>query len=210
MPLVFKNQVGEETFLALWKMDEDTGSLEDLLIPDENEAGFLKNILLEKRKKEWLAVRILIRLIAGSKHMVDYYENGQPYLPGTDYKISISHSKDIAGIILSKKFQPGLDIELISSRVEKIRLKFLSKPELKNIREGENFYKHMLAHWCAKETLVKICGDRTIDFIRYLKIFPFEYTGEGTFTGIIEKKTGREQHQLNYFEMHGNLVVWSI
>jgi len=54
----------------------------------------------------------------------------KPFLPQEQYHFSISHCGDFAAAIVSKDQQVGIDIEMITERVHKIKHKYLHPSEL--------------------------------------------------------------------------------
>ena len=66
------------------------------------------DIKTEKRKREYLASRFLLQLI-DPEAKISYNSFGAPQLDNKQF-ISISHSKNIVAIIVSK-YKVGLDVE---------------------------------------------------------------------------------------------------
>ncbi|NOZ35033.1 MAG: 4'-phosphopantetheinyl transferase superfamily protein [Chlorobi bacterium] len=174
-------------------------------LKDNEIANFLK-IKNEKRKIEWLGTRILLKKMLGFYTEIQYNNNGSPYLK-IDRHISITHSKNYIGIILSKNKNTGIDIEIISDRILKTASKFIPDTEIKTIKTHKEIY----LHWCSKETLFKIKGGGGYDFKKDFVLAPFQAEEKGTITAFITKY-GKEQFILSYLFMSpGNrelLLVW--
>lgn len=126
----------------------------------------------ETRKRELLTVRYLVYLLLGEEKEIIYTNEGKPRLADQSYYISISHTKGYVAIALNKDHDIGIDIESISPRVQKIRSRFLSKTEEKQINK-ESELIHLLLHWSAKEALYKILDDHVIEFKTHLHIQNF-------------------------------------
>lgn len=120
-----------------------------------------------KRKREFVATRILRHSIFGFKH-IHYNHVGAPYIEGEGY-ISISHAENLVGIALNPVFQIGLDLELIQQKAMKLHSKFLSEVELENFNTKNA--ETMTACWSAKETLYKLAGRKEIDFKKDLHLY---------------------------------------
>ena len=101
----------------------------------------------EKRKLEILAVRTLLKEMCGNSKL-DYNKYGAPILDNNK-KISISHSKKLVAIIVSE-LKTGIDIEIISERVLKVKNKFLSYSD--NIDESQ---EDLTIAWSTKECIFK-------------------------------------------------------
>lgn len=113
-----------------------------------------------KRQREFIATRILRHDIFGFRH-IHYNAVGAPYIEGEGF-ISISHALNIVGIALNRKFQTGLDLELIQDKAWRLRSKFLSEAETDALDTSDHI--EMTKCWSAKETLYKLAGRKQIDF----------------------------------------------
>ena len=95
MPLIQK--IGENNCqIAIWHIIE---SLDDLILLSNNIR--IEKIKTEKRKKEFLAVRLLLNEILPNTS-ISYNKYGAPEIGNNNF-ISVSHSKNKAVIIISKK-----------------------------------------------------------------------------------------------------------
>lgn len=208
MPLLLKRELPCNSVIGVWKIDE---SLEELLAYSETKGisstliDFYKS---ERRKKELLAVRILLdRLSPNGDVKIEYTDSGKPILRGSDLSISISHTDGLAAILLSSSSYIGLDIELFSDRVCRIADRFL--------RDDEKFaYKTRkletkLAIWCAKEVLFKYINKEGVDFKRHLHVLPFRYEKRGGlfYTCQYRVKKGFKKFIPMYYESYANFIL---
>ncbi|MCD7977425.1 MAG: 4'-phosphopantetheinyl transferase superfamily protein [Tannerellaceae bacterium] len=189
MPLLFKHT---HPVRGVWKLEETVEELAGMLSNKEWYTPFLESKAAEKRKKEWLACRVLLRELAGEELKVDYQANGAPYVPGSTLQISFSHTKDYVAVILSD-VPVAIDIEYTGDRIRKIRSKFMN-PEEEAALDPLHETTHLLLHWCAKETLFKLIRQEEVDFRKHLHIQPFPYHTSGSF---IAEET-RTPEQINY------------
>lgn len=140
-------------------------NITDKLNPSENsELELIKN---SNRKKEFITVRTLLRQAGINKNI--RYSGRKPFLEENETHISISHCKTHAGIALCNK-PCGLDIEIISDRVLKIRNKFLSEDE-KNMTKNDQFRNNLF--WSAKECLYKL-NNELKDFKKDMQVIDFD------------------------------------
>ncbi len=129
-----------------------------------------QSFVAESRKKQWLAYRILIKdLLRPDDFPVEYNEHGKPFLAGSDYHISVTHTEDLAAVIISRHARVGIDIEKIKPRILKVKDKFLSPAELAMVGKERELEQLTLA-WCAKESLYKLYGKRNLDFREEIKV----------------------------------------
>lgn len=120
-----------------------------------------------KRKREFVATRILRHSIFGFKH-IHYNSVGAPYIEDEGF-ISISHAENLVGIAMNPFYQVGLDLELIRDKAVKLRSKFLNEQELTLFKLNDE--EIMTACWSAKETLYKLAGRKEIDFKKDLHLY---------------------------------------
>ncbi len=208
MPLVLKKEI-ENSVLLFWEVHEN---LDDLVSKFkefntfEEELETLDKFKNNKRKLEWLSVRLLINDFFKEKTKI-YYDNfGKPFLKN-NYKIGISHSKNLIVVALSKNEEIGVDVEFISNRIKRIAHKFLHKAEIEQI-DIENDLLKLHLHWCAKEALYKIYGKKELSFINNLRIEPIDEQKD-FFTGNIILNNNTTSYQIQYIEYKGFVVVWA-
>jgi phosphopantetheinyl transferase len=198
--------------MGIWEITESWQELLDSLINKDAYCSEMNKIQSDKRKQEWLAVRLLLQHLSGSEAHIRYRKNGAPFLPGNTCNISISHTKGFAAIILSENTNPGIDIEYHSERAWKLRKKYMNEDELKFITPLFDNQKATdeiaTICWCAKETAFKVLGETDIDFVEHLHIEPFRLSKEG-FLMLKEKRTGQNQRfRINYQVTEGYLLTW--
>jgi len=152
--------------IAIWDLQESLEELiqqsTDILTPDFNN---------EKRKKEYLVSRLLLKDIA-PKTKITYNEYGAPKLENGKH-ISISHSKNLVAIIFSKQ-KVGLDIEKISEKPLRLASKFISEDEHQNLTEEK-----ATLIWCVKEAIFKWHQKGNVDFKKDIKIKEFKIMEKG-------------------------------
>ena len=143
--------------IAIWHITETSDELYALLGTQRYDAQLLekKN---ESRRAEWLAVRLLVKELFGVECEVAYHPTGRPYLKNGTVHISISHTKGFAAVAYHHEAPIGMDIEYISSRVERIASRFTTQVEASYIDVHDEDVRQMyhLINWSAKETLYKL------------------------------------------------------
>jgi len=150
--------MGTSSIFLLEYSDFDPQELLDHLHPQELERYF--SFASEKRKREFVATRYLREQLFGKVH-IHYDSVGAPFIPQEGF-ISISHSDNCVGLMLSKNFKIALDLEDYSPQAKRLHTKFLSEPE-KIIFDIES-EQEMSICWSAKEVLYKLAGRKGIDF----------------------------------------------
>ena len=171
----------DEGGVAIWHITESADELYAQLATTRYDAQLIekKN---EARRAEWLAVRLLVKQLFGSECEVDYRPSGAPYLKGSDMHISISHTRGYAVVAYHRAQPIGVDVEHISSRVERIASRFTSEEEAAYIDQHDEHERMMyhLINWSAKETLYKLFSTPALaEFKEAFHITPYALEGQG-------------------------------
>jgi phosphopantetheinyl transferase len=193
--------------LAVWKITESLDSLLSRIRLTQKELETLERFSFEPRKLEWLSVRVLLNEMTGKELNILYNGNRKPYINGNTYYISISHSRDLTGILLSSVKKVGIDLEYMSHRIGSIANKFINEHDMITNDEEQRKY-HLYIHWCAKEALYKICDKQDINFKDNLTIEPFEPLDKGVLLGRVHNWMRNEPFTMNYFSLGNYVVVW--
>ncbi len=208
MGIVLKETFNDDCLLGIWEIKEDYDTLLSNLNLEEEEYIKLNGFKSEGRKREWLSVRNLINILLERDARIIYNSDNKPFLKGTTYNISISHSYNLTAIFLSKTKRVGIDLEKMSHKIVKLSDKFVNNQEM-IITEPELKRYHLYIHWCAKEALYKICDKQDINFKENLTIFPFQPTDEGLIKGRVLNSYGLEDFRLNYIKYKNYSIVWT-
>ncbi len=199
--------VTDNTF---WMIREIGGTSEDLLsLLDKKELylPYIQKIKTESRRIEWLSVRLLLKEMLGEEKEVLYTETGSPYLSDHSYYLSISHTKGYVAAALNKEIPVGIDVEYLSSRVRKIRTRFLNEEEERSISQV-NEDVHLLLHWSAKESLFKALGETDVDFKTSLHIDAFEPDlGALSSFSAYETKTIKQHHFIIHYKVFPGFLL---
>ena len=163
MPIFFQQQINPTTRLGIWKIEE-------------TEDFFLSNVPLQRevthphKRLQHLAGRFLLQfLFPGFPYaLIRIADTRKPYLPDEEYHFSISHCGDYAAAIVSSDQRVGIDIEIPSARVERIKDKFLNQAEMFKF---ENLNSDRLTTlWSAKEAVFKWYGNGNVDFRGHIQL----------------------------------------
>ncbi len=197
-------------FLGFWEITESIEQLMEMLNPETEELERYQSIRNDLRRKEWLAVRLLLQKMTGDDSKISYDPAGKPHLVNALGHISISHSSNCVVIYLHPEELPGIDIELITRNVTKAARKFLSVDELKDCMVGDQLSnKDVMLRWCAKEAVFKMVAFSDIDFASQITCIAQPLTtNEGVFSATFTSKEGTLQISLNFRCIRDILMVW--
>ena len=159
----------------------------------------LKSLGKEKRNIHWLATRVLLRKMLNTNKYIDCQtdENGKPFLANLPHHISLSHSYKYAAVMVSKTRKVGIDIEIIKTKIERVKGKFLAADEL-NFIGDENQIEKLYICWCAKEALYKLNGKKETSFKDHIRLADFKMGEEGTLKAKIEKDSRQKKYTVNF------------
>lgn len=205
MAIILEKKVKDNCLLGMWEITEGFGELLARVSLDEDEKQVLFSFKNCLRQIEWLSVRALLNEMLGCNAKIVYNEEHKPFLFDGSYNISISHSKNLSSILLSKNNRVGIDLEYMSHRIHNIAHKFINEREF--ISPDPTVEKiHLYIHWCAKEALYKICDKKDINFKENLTIHPFSVQESGIIRGDHHNGLIFEEYDL-YYQIKGNYVI---
>jgi 4'-phosphopantetheinyl transferase EntD len=206
MPLLIN--LYENSFrLAVWKLTEGVDFFEEKAHLTPLDTQLYSKISNESRKKEWLSTRVLLNEVLGFWPNITYMETGKPIINNHIRHLSISHSKEMVGILLCTSPYAGVDIEKTSRNIDNILPRFLSADEIKNVETATNPHSKII-HWCAKEAIFKSINEPNIEFSSRIKID--KINNDGTIEATYQSKQQRHNLHLNYLLLDDHAIVWTI
>lgn len=195
--------------IGIWRIEETVEELVSNIDLSEDDINQLKSFTNEKRKREFLAIRHLLKTVAGNYERIAYNNVGHPLLCHSNQQISISHSSSLAALIISEN-SVGIDVEEITRNVEKVSGRFLSPEELRWTENTKNKHFVRLICWCAKEAIYKLIKESEVDFSEHIRIFPFDPERNCDFEAEFIKDRKSTKLNLSYKVTENNVVVWSV
>lgn len=210
MGIAYRKKVDNDTEFALWKIEENADELYQQLQLHDDEKAFIQQLSNSKRYLHWLGTRVLLRKMLNTEEYIDCKVDayGKPYLTSLPYHISLSHSFDYAGVMISKNKPVGIDIEKIEQKVERIAHKFLRPDELDFI-QPENKVNHLYACWCAKEAVYKCYGRKEVSFVSHIFLDNFDCREAGSFHATIKKEVVDLNFKVEYMQFNGYMVGYA-
>ncbi|MCW3079882.1 4'-phosphopantetheinyl transferase superfamily protein [Segetibacter sp.] len=207
MPLFYQQNINESTRLAIWEIEEDE-SFFNLSIPMH------KQITHPLKKLQHLAGRYLLPFLFQDfpNDEIKIADTRKPFLPNEQYHFSISHCNKFAAAIVSSTARVGIDVELITPRLHKIKAKFLHGDELRFVNSQLESRQLTLLSilWSAKEAMYKWYGAGEVDFSEMMRTFPFEVNAEGTINAAFVKFDFQHKLLLHYKLVNDLTMVWVV
>ncbi len=190
-----------DTLLTLWEATETTNELLVLAELTAIEKNIFSRIHLEKRQREWLCMKILLRRFAADR-MLSNLSNGKPVITGGRH-ISVSHCGNIVGVIFSDH-NLGMDIQTPNEKLFHIASKFCNVSELKAASNNDHALEILTMIWSAKEAVFKFFGER-VHFAREMSMQPFQVKDQSLkvdYRGVHGARTFQLAHmKLNDFHI---------
>ena len=175
MPIFFQHQINDTTRLGIWKIEESEEFFKGN-VPQH------RDVTHPHKRLQHLAGRFLLQFLFPDfpYALIRIADTRKPFLPDEQFHFSISHCGDFAAAIVSKDRRVGIDVEMPSSKIERIKEKFLNEEEFKIFSIGvllDNVQYEMFNAqfttpdsrlptllWSAKESVFKWYGDGGVDF----------------------------------------------
>ena len=169
MPIIEDLTISEDIRLIVWEISETINDLktEDLLGKDS--LKLLNQRKSEIHKKQFFAIRNILKELSIQDQDVVYDESGKPFIRNGQ-NISFSHSDMYAAVIIGKQ-TVGIDIEIRRDRILKIKEKFL---EIELNYPGDLNSEKALIYWNIKESIFKTVDSAEIDFRKNILVLPLD------------------------------------
>ena len=195
---------------AVWKMEESLDTLFSLL-PDTRRVSCeqeMQRFTSDRRKLEWLSVRVLLYSMLQEDKEIGYSSEGKPHLTDNSSFISISHTKGYVAVILSSVAPVGIDIEQYAQRVHKVSDRYIRSDEQTEPYQGDMTWG-LLLHWSAKEAVFKRMENADAD-LRKLRLTHFIPQEQGTFQVQELATEQQELYSVGYRICPDFVLTWTL
>jgi phosphopantetheinyl transferase len=211
MSLVYQQNINQTCRLGVWHITE----VEDFFLKEQIPLG--RDITHPHKRLQHLAGRYLLKeLFPGFPYqLIRIAETRKPFIQNESYHFSISHCKEYAAAIVSTSQRVGVDVEMITTKVLKIKHKFLGMAEQEIIAQmapvnSDYYIQIMTTAWSIKETLFKWYGDGELDFIDHLQIEAFKITGNTGIANCKILKNAPVYLTVHFLYFNNNCIAWVI
>jgi phosphopantetheinyl transferase len=201
---VFYEHINDFAKIAIWHIAEEKNFF-------LGKVPLQREITHPHKQLQHLAGRYLLQYLYPDfpYHLIEIADTRKPFLPNEEYHFSISHCGDYAAVIVSKDRRVGIDIELVTPKVERIKHKFVNPGELSIINSRQSISQLTLM-WCCKEAVFKWHGSAGVDFRENIHLKPFDVNAD---EGIIKCSFVKEavvQLDLRYKYFGGLCLAWVV
>ena len=205
MPLFYQQDINHDTRLAVWKIEEEESFFLE-------KASLKREITHPHKRLQHLAGRYLLVYLFPDfpAELIEIADTRKPFLPDEQYHFSISHCGNFAAAIVSRTERVGIDVELLTHRVEKIKHKFLHPDELQMVDQATGDRIQLLTLlWSAKEAMFKWWGSGDVDFSEVLRILEMPVNREGKFSSKFNKANHNTLLTIHYKIFEDLNVAWT-
>mgnify|MGYP002713215270 CR=1 FL=1 len=208
MPIYKTITVSPTTKVYIWKVTEPEDELAknvELTLHCQNRMDGMKS---EAHRRAFLSIRHLLALAGYEDKDLVYDDFGKPHLKDGNY-ISITHSHNFTGIIVSETDEVGIDIEMQRDKILRIAHKFTPIGEYKTLANAEAIMRKLTIVWGAKESLYKIYAQQGLSFLRHIDVMDFAFADGRTVAEILYK--GKKTHyEVEFLEFEGFTCVYAL
>jgi 4'-phosphopantetheinyl transferase len=208
MPVILKLTTPSGLSAGVWEITETHKQLMEMAALSEDEKKVIASFKNEARRMQWLAVRVLLAEFISPRPAISYKENGKPFLPNGKAHISISHSGKLAAIALHSSVHPGIDVEEIHPKINKIAHRFVSDKEMAYLKQ-DTLTEQLCIIWAAKEVLYKSHPEGMLSFKENLSVSPVKIADKSELQGTITKDGKTINHKLVCQKINNYILVYT-
>lgn len=208
MPLYKTITVSKAIQVYIWKVTEPEAILAENIVLTEYCQNRMLGMKSEMHRRAFLSIRHLLKLANYEDKDLVYNEFGKPHLKDGKH-ISITHSHNFTGIIVSSTNEVGIDIEKHRDKILRIAYKFTPIEEYSTLANADARVRKLTAVWGAKESLYKIYAQHGLSFLNHINVKDF---------GLEDKKTTAEifydgkksDYSISFLEFEGFTCVFAL
>jgi len=208
MPLYKSIQVSSSILTHIWRIEETEAQLSDGIVLTDHCQNRMNRMKSEMHRKGFLSIRHLMAEVGYVDHDLFYDEFGKPHLKDGK-KISITHSNQFTGIIISDVKEVGIDIEKQRNKILRIAHKFTPLEEYRTLANTEALIRKLTIVWGCKESLYKIYAEPGLSFLDHININDFSLTDK-KITGEIRYGGKTTQYNIDFIEFEGFTLVYAV
>lgn len=206
MPLLRTVESGS-TSVGIWALTETWEELAGCCMLSDHGKLQLQGFQHASRKREFLAVRILLKEMTGDFSEIHYSERGKPSLDTAGRNISITHSRNMVAVILSDMLA-GIDAEKTGRNISDVASRFLSGYELEWTGHTTDPGTALLYCWCCKEAVYKMMDAGDVIFRKSILVEPVDFTKQKNGRVLFFNDGKTLEIETHYLFVNDNIIVW--
>ncbi|TAI47892.1 4'-phosphopantetheinyl transferase family protein [Flagellimonas allohymeniacidonis] len=207
MPIYKSITVSPAISAHVWKVTEAEGLLAEGIELSDHCQNRLDGMKSEAHRRAFLSIRHLLAIEGYVDKDLYYDPFGKPHLKDGSH-ISITHSHNFTGIIVSRLDEVGIDIEMQRNKILRIANKFTPLEEYRTLANTEAVIRKLTIVWGAKESLYKIYAQKGLSFLRHIDVADFAFDDFRT-TAKIEYQGKTSNYDVEFLEFEGFTCVFA-
>lgn len=222
MGLYYREELNNGQEIAVWEITESEEKLQQACAEAGHDRLPYTQITNKQRRKERMAVRLLLDLLLGPHIQLCHKENGKPFLsnglPLIEGRVeqvflpavSIAHTKRFACLLTGPGEKAGIDIECLARNFAAVEKKALHSTEKAFLSSHMQERSRQLAFiWCAKEAVFKYMSIQEVDFSLQMAVAPFvPHGGSPLYVTFLEDGKRSMPLRLYHKELEDHIMVW--
>ena len=135
----------------------------------------------EKRRREHLAWRRIVRRELGAKVHIDYNDVGAPVVDAEGRWISVAHGGESVAVAVAD-CPVGVDIESVTRDFDRVAPRYMTEEE-QSLAVCADWACYV---WCAKEAMYKLYGRRGVELRGELRVEGFDSESMTIYGGMAD------------------------
>jgi phosphopantetheinyl transferase len=206
MPIFFQQDIDAHTKLGVWKIEEGEDFFLSQVMPQ-------RMVSHPHKRLQHLAGRYLLKHLFPDfpVELIRVADTRKPFLENEAFHFSISHCSDYAAVVVSRNKRTGVDIEVVTPKVERIKQKFLHPEELEIFDHDngtETGGRRLTLLWSCKEAVFKWWSYGNVDFSEQIRLQPFELQPSGSLPALFLSGADKTELTLHYRLFPGLVLAW--
>jgi len=208
MPLYNTLTITSSIKVYIWKIEESESELSRGIQLTQHCQNRMDGMKSEMHRKGFLSIRHLMAEAGYIDADLFYDEVGKPHLKDGNH-ISITHSNEFTGIIVSTSNEVGIDIEKQRNKILRIAHKFTPIEEYRTLANTDALIRKLTIVWGCKESLYKIYAEKGLSFLHHIIIKDFSLTESQTL-GEVLYKGNSTSFDIRFLEFEGFTCVYAL
>ncbi len=208
MPLYKSIEADPDIRIHLWKVTEPEPELaRDVTLNPHCQQRY-DGMRSELHRRAFLSIRHLMAREGYTDADLFYDDSGKPHLRDGTH-ISISHSFEFTGIVLSRNKEVGIDIEKQRDKILRVAHRFTPLREYRSLANDDALIRKLTMVWCAKESLYKIMAIHGLSFLNHICIDDFAMDS-GQTGGRVVYENQKAYFGVDFTEFEGFTCAYAV
>ena len=178
------------------------------LLKNKNNLSRLEKMTNDRRKSEWMTIREIVLKTMGKEEDIIYDSQNKPHFKKSKKGLSISHSHHRVAIHISKEKNPGVDLQVVTPKIERIKSKFLNEKE--QVKTSIDTIE-LTAYWSIKEALFKMYGKNDAYLKENFEVTKFQFNGKnGKAIGSINTPSMKQSFLMKFKLIDEYMLAYNV